>query len=53
MVYDITGKQLQKGRFNNLTDNHIRLDRYCTEGTYLIYFRGDEGETEVKKWLVK
>ncbi len=51
-MYDITGKHLLKGTFDD-NNNQINLPANTAQGTYLLYFKVDDGTTEVKKWLVE
>ena len=53
MVYDVTGKQMQQGWFGVAYGvKEIRLAPTTADGTYLLHFLTDDGEEEVKKWIV-
>ena len=52
IVYDITGKMLQRGSFGGDSGYEISLDKTYTSGSYMIYFHADDGTVEIKKWMI-
>lgn len=53
-LYDLTGRPLQNGQYGEQYGApDIVIDATVTRGTYLLFFRSDEGEQVTKKWIVK
>ena len=54
IVYDVTGKQMQQGQFGTAYGSpELQFAPATADGTYLIRFMTDEGEEEIKKWIVR
>ena len=53
-LYDVTGRALQNGFFGEEYGSpDIEIAPSVTRGTYLLFFRTNEGRQITKKWIVK
>ena len=53
-LYDLTGRALQNGFFGDEYGSpDIEIAPSVTRGTYLLFFRTNEGRQITKKWIVK
>lgn len=53
-VYDLAGRAVQTGMFGDTYGaEEISIDPSVTRGTYLIFFRSDDGIQTTKKWIVE
>ena len=52
IVYDFAGRSVLSGVFSG-SDSDLVFPSSAAEGTYLVFFRADDGRTASRKWIVQ
>jgi hypothetical protein len=52
MVYDFAGRAVMSGVFR-FSDTDLQFPSSAAEGTYLVFFRADDGRTAACRWIVQ
>jgi hypothetical protein len=52
MVYDFAGRAVMSGVFS-FSDTDLQFPSSAAEGTYLVFFRADDGRTAACRWIVR
>ena len=53
-IYDMTGRAVQQGNYGEAYGSpDITINPSVTRGTYVIFFRSDDGMQTTKKWIVE
>ncbi len=53
-IYDMTGRAVQQGNYGEAYGSpDITINPSVARGTYIIYFRADDGMQTTKKWIVE